>query len=469
LGEDSEQEEPGITEKSMKNPKAEPETIEESNTSGSATEPVAADAGQDLSAMRKVLRETPYKKHLMLMRKGCVHCGLCADACHFYLSTGDTSMIPAVKSEKMAEVLRKHDGIRARFPSLGRTERLETRKREALFKVAFEDCTLCGRCGLNCPMGINIETNMHVARSMLHSLGHFPGGLEGPVHTAIEAGNYLGLSTEDFVESVEWVAEELGEELEIEDFTAPIDKQDAAFLYVPHPLEVRDYPLSLTASIKLLYAAGEDYTFSTHCFDAVNYAYYQGDTQNMVVLFKRILEARERLGAKGIVLSPCGHGYRVLFREGPRFLNKPLDFPAHTMVQLLDRYLESGRLQVQRDTIEGPITYHDPCNIGRMGGIIDEPRRVLNALTSQFVEMEPTGVSSICCGGGGGLGSTTEYAERRLEIGKPKADQIRKTGAKIVATNCFNCMTQIRDLNKTYDLGIESKSIVELLGDSVTL
>lgn len=453
----------------MENSKIEPETIEEGDTSESVKEQDAADIGQDLSAMRKVLRETPYKKHVTLMKNGCMHCGLCADACHFYLSTGETSMIPAVKSEKMAEVLRKHSGIRARLPFLGRTERLDTRKREALFKVAFEDCTLCGRCGLNCPMGISVETNMHVARSMLHSLGHVRSGLAGPIHNALEVGNYLGLSTEDFVESVEWVAEELGEELEIEDFPAPIDKQDAAFLYVPHPLEVRDYPLSLTASIKLLYAAGEDYTFSSHCFDAVNYAYYQGDTQNMMVLFKRVLEAREKLRAKGIVLSPCGHGYRMLFREGPRYLNRPLDFPAYTMVQLLDRYIESGRLQVQRDTIEGPITYHDPCNIGRMGGVIDEPRRVLNAVTSQFVEMEPSGVRNLCCGGGGGLSSTTEYAERRIQIGKPKADQIRKTGAKIVATNCFNCMSQIRDLSKAYDLGVESKSIVELLADSIKL
>ncbi len=60
-------------------------------------------------------------------------------------------------------------------------------------------------------------------------------------------------------------------------------------------------------------------------------------------------------------------------------------------------------------------------------------------------------------------------AECTIEMGKIKAEQIRRSGAKIVATNCFNCMTQIRDLNKAYDLGIEIKSIVELVSASLIL
>ena len=71
--------------------------------------------------------------------------------------------------------------------------------------------------------------------------------------------------------------------------------------------------------------------------------------------------------------------------------------------------------------------------------------------------------------GGGGLGSTAEYGKIRIEMGKIKAEQIRRSGAKIVATGCFNCMTQIRDLNKAYDLGIEIKSIVELVSASLIL
>jgi Fe-S oxidoreductase len=81
--------------------------------------------------------------------------------------------------------------------------------------------------------------------------------------------------------------------------------------------------------------------------------------------------------------------------------------------------------------------------------------------------MHPHGARNYCCGGGGGLASTGDFGQLRIKAGKTKAEQIRQTGAKIVVTNCFNCMTQIRDLSKAYDLGIEVKSIVELTAEAI--
>jgi Fe-S oxidoreductase len=81
--------------------------------------------------------------------------------------------------------------------------------------------------------------------------------------------------------------------------------------------------------------------------------------------------------------------------------------------------------------------------------------------------MNPHGARNYCCGGGGGLASTGDYGRLRITMGKKKAEQIRLTGAKVVVTNCFNCMTQIRDLSKAYDLGVEVKSIVELVAESL--
>jgi Fe-S oxidoreductase len=81
--------------------------------------------------------------------------------------------------------------------------------------------------------------------------------------------------------------------------------------------------------------------------------------------------------------------------------------------------------------------------------------------------MQPQGARNYCCGGGG-LASTGDYGQLRITMGKKKAEQIRQTGARVVATNCFNCMTQIRDLNKAYELNIEVKSIVELVAESLT-
>jgi Fe-S oxidoreductase len=356
---------------------------------------------------------------------------------------------------------------RSLIPFLKKEKVINGRERGELYKAAFEDCSLCGRCSLSCPVGLNPRRTLYTARSLFASIGELPSGLSGTVETALELGNYIEMSTEDFLENIEWVAEEVGDELEIEDFASPIDKERAEWLFVPHPLEVRDYPMLLMAAVKILHTAGEDYTFSSHAFDTANYAFYQGSRENTLRIVNRVLEGRDKINAKNVVLSPCGHGYRVMRWEAEELIGKRFDFRVATFAELLPRYLEEGRIQVEKDAVEGPFTFHDPCNIARLGGVVEEPRKVLEAVTSDFVEMEPHGVWNLCCGGGGGLSATPDYGQKRVLAGKAKADQIRNTGAKVVVTNCYNCMTQIRELNKAYELGIEVKSVVELVADSM--
>jgi Fe-S oxidoreductase len=337
-----------------------------------------------------------------------------------------------------------------------------------LYKAAYENCTLCGKCALTCPMGINTGEILYLARAMLAAIGRLPSGLEKPVETFFKVGNYLDLTTEDFIETIEWFAEEMSDEIGEENFSIPIDKKNAEVLYIPHPLEVRDLPFLVMYAIKIFHFAGENYTFSSHDFDTVNYAYYQGSKDNMMRIAQRMLDAREKLQAKHIALAPCGHGYRVMRWEVEKYLGKPFTFPpVQTIVELIDRYLRQGRIRLKKNTFEGPMTYHDPCNIARRGGVLQAPRNILNALTSTLVEMQPQGARNYCCGGGGGLASTGDYGQLRITMGKKKAEQIRQTGAKVVVTNCFNCMTQIRDLNKAYELDIEVKSIVELVAESL--
>jgi Fe-S oxidoreductase len=409
-------------------------------------------------------------RRILYMLNACVRCGLCADACHYCHASDDADLVPAIKAEKLARILARYfDPLKLRLPFRKQSSQIEPEDLDALFKAAFEQCTLCGKCALTCPMGINTGEIMALARNLLCRIGRLPSGLVKPVQSAIEVGNYLGLSTEDFIENMEWTAEEMADDIKDENFTIPMDKKGAAVLYIPHPLEARDLPFLLMDAIKILYAAKENYTISSYDFDTVNYAYYQGSTTNMMQIVQRMLAAREQLQAESIVMAPCGHGYRVMRWEAEKYLGRPFDFGVYSIVELIDRYIREGRIQMAKDRFQGPIAYHDPCNIGRRGGIIRQPRNVLSALTDNYVEMEPHGARNFCCGGGGGLGSTAEYGKIRIEMGKIKAEQIRRSGAKIVATGCFNCMTQIRDLNKAYDLGIEIKSIVELVSASLIL
>jgi Fe-S oxidoreductase len=83
--------------------------------------------------------------------------------------------------------------------------------------------------------------------------------------------------------------------------------------------------------------------------------------------------------------------------------------------------------------------------------------------------MCPNREKNFCCGGGGGQLAMTRFSQRRLKAGQIKADQIRKTGAKIVAAPCHNCIDQLMELNKHYKLGVEVKTICEIVADALII
>ncbi len=423
-------------------------------------------AKEQIEKLRRIFdKYTSTKFHSMI--NACINCGACANACHYYCSEQKSEHIPANRIKVLKKIISQYfHPIKSKIGLSSTQEPMSNPEFDTLYKAAFENCTICGNCALTCPMGINTGEIMYMARALLFGLDRLPSGLIGPVNTTLETGNYLGLSTEDFIDTIEWIAEEMEEDMG-EGFTLPIDVKDANTLYIPHPLTLRDLPFLLMDELKILSAAKENYTLSTHGFDVANYAFYQGSKENAFQVGQKTIEARKIINAKSITLAPCGHGYRVLKHEMEKIIGERFDFEIYTFVELIDQYIQSGRLRLKKDLFEGPVTYHDPCNIGRRGGIIEEPRRVLRALTSNFVEMTPTGVHNLCCGGGGGLASTGDLGHIRHRMGKAKAEQIRKTGAKTVVTGCFNCKNQIRDIAENYDLDYQVKSIVEVVADSI--
>jgi Fe-S oxidoreductase len=101
--------------------------------------------------------------------------------------------------------------------------------------------------------------------------------------------------------------------------------------------------------------------------------------------------------------------------------------------------------------------------LARNGGLIEEPRFVLKNVVSDFREMTPNREAALCCGGGGGLVALAEFDDRRIAAGKPKADQIKQTGAKIVVAACENCRLQIGDLNEAYGLNVQITALTDLV------
>jgi Fe-S oxidoreductase len=184
-------------------------------------------------------------------------------------------------------------------------------------------------------------------------------------------------------------------------------------------------------------------------------------------LVGRLFKEVKKLEAETLVLAECGHGFRAIRWEGPEWLGQAYPYPVQSVVELVAGYVRSGLIRLDPALNKERVTLHDPCNLVRAGGVIEEQRYLLEQATSDFVEMSPNRENNYCCGGGGGQLSMSEYRDRRVEAGETKATQIRETGARIVATPCHNCIDQLMELNKVYDLKVEIKSVAEIVADAL--
>ena len=146
-----------------------------------------------------------------------------------------------------------------------------------------------------------------------------------------------------------------------------------------------------------------------------------------------------------------------------------------SIFDLLLRYLQDGRIQVDPGVHRHLTTYHDPCNYTRKSlkafgkSYADEGRWITRQCCPDYAEMYPSHEGNYCCGAGGGAWAMP-FKEERVFYGRIKARQIRKTGARLVIAPCHNCRDQImKSLNKEYQLGVEVKYIWELVADCLIL
>jgi Fe-S oxidoreductase len=400
----------------------------------------------------------------------CVHCGLCDESCHYYLRYRDARYIPANKVEQLTRIYRRYYTVLGRLlPRWVGAADLSDETTKEMVDVVFGGCSMCGRCALHCSIGVDIPFLVQTARSMLVELGMVPKGLQSTVDVALRTGNNMGIPREEFVDTLAWLEEDLKMEVQDETASIPLDAEGKRILYTLNPREPKFFPLSISAMAKIYHAAREDWTISTRCYDVTNYAYFSGDRKAARELTQRLFDEVRRLRADTLVLAECGHGARAIRWEGPRWLEKAYPYNVTTVIELVADYVRSERITLDPAKNTKRITLHDPCNLVRGGGVIEEQRFVLKHACTDFVEMTPNREDNYCCGGGGGQLSMGEYRDRRVETGQIKAEQIRRTGAKIVATPCHNCIDQLMELNRVYNLGVEIKTVCEIVADALVL
>lgn len=398
----------------------------------------------------KRLFNTKLNGAMRLYLETCTHCGVCVEACHVYHSMPETRYTAVGRAETIRKVFLKYFKLEGKIaPWLGEVIELDDIALDRFYDAAYS-CTGCRRCMVFCPFGIDTQMIMSIAKLLLIGADKEPKLLSMLSDMSIAKGQDVKSSQAGFEEAVANIEPDVEAlwETSPDRRTIPMGVLNADVLFVA--LSAKD---SIIPAAAILNAANVNWTLSS--FEAVNFGAFLGDPERTKKIADRIIAEAERLKVKEVAIVECGTAYRVMKHQTGKH-----PFEVVAFVELIARYLREGRIHLNK-TVTQRLTYHDPCQVGRNGGIYEDPRFIISHLTKDFVDAKPNREMNWCCGGGGGLVSMGEL-EFRMKSARVKADQMKATGASMVCTMCENCRSQLTDLNEHYNLGMKVESLTDL-------
>ena len=169
----------------------------------------------------------------------------------------------------------------------------------------------------------------------------------------------------------------------------------------------------------------------------------------------------EVLNAYGVeIVTTCPHCFNTLKNEYPQ-LGGNYKVMHHT--KFLQSLMDDGRISVAGGHYKGKkITFHDPCYLGRANGQYEAPRKIIQALKADLVEMKSCKQKGLCCGAGGAQ-MFKESEKGTKEINIKRTEEAIQTNAEIIATGCPFCLTMMRDGSKAKETNMRVVDLAELI------
>lgn len=412
-----------------------------------------------------------FLKPFSLSLKYCVKCNTCAEACHVYVGSGKKEIYrPNLRSEILRRIYKRYFTPSGKLLKsfVGADIEVTYAAIRRLLELSYR-CTLCRRCALYCPVGID---NGLIARELRKLFSQELGMAPVEVYKKgtrlhLQAGSSTGMGPTAFKDIIKFIEEEIHEKIGRK-ITIPVDKKGADIMLLHNGGEYLAWPDHIAAFSILFDFAGINYTLSSETlgYDGVNYGAWYDDVE-LARVGLRHLQIAHDLGVKKLVIGECGHSHKVYTIIFDKILpaSSPLwNIQKESCLPIMWEIVKSGRIKFDPSRNNFPITMHDSCNIVRLNGIMQPQRNVINAISpGTFRDMNPNCSFNYCCGGGSGFAiirslnfpiwrNKVSFRLKTKQILDTFNDVLEKDIPKLVVATCSNCKGSLRDIIKTYDL-----------------
>lgn len=354
----------------------------------------------------------------------CFNCGSCLLRCPVYDAVGKDFGGPAYLGGRGVAFTAHIDGAATAVDS------------------GLSLCTNCGLCTEMCPVRMDTPSFVRAARKGAREEGLLPTPEQAALVKSVR--NYHNPWMQPRQARARWA-----EHLRLRD--------EGKTLYYAGCSPSLLYPELSRAAVDVLSQAGMDLAYlgkDEVCCGAT--LLKMGEDELFLQVASENARRIKASGAERIVTS-CPGCFRTI-SQYHRLLDG-FDLQVEHVSQTMARLIDQGRLSFQR--VDAEVTYHDPCDLGRLGGIFEEPRKVLQSIPGmELREMRENKSRAQCCGSGGGV--KTAHPNLAEMIGGRRIADAVGTGAKAVVTSCPWCEANLRDACRSSGPQVEVWDLVVL-------